>query len=391
MAENEAKVVTMARLTSINIKGFRPFQDFTAQLGPLEVIVGANGAGKSALFEFLKFLHDSTQREIPLGIIEGYVGQQIFHILGPDRFTWGLELDTNQGYPLIYEGQLDGPIGRTRISLERIYAYVGQEQQRINYMEVIDQNGLMREHPLKLTIQLSRRNQLALSIANNPEFSTLYNLREFISSWAFYSSTNLATSTIRRPAPTDQNPILREDAGNLSAVLFFLMTEHRRAFDEIQSLLRQIVPAFTGLTVKARGGPGEIMAFWREGDQELTLADVSDGILRLLCWMVLCVTPNPPSLICIDEPDQGVHPRTLPILAGLFRRASQRTQILLATHNSYFLTQFDFGEIAVMRKKDRNIEFLKPAHSQVLIDMLADFGSQEVEQLHRSDELELLP
>ncbi|GIK67357.1 MAG: hypothetical protein BroJett018_51510 [Chloroflexota bacterium] len=69
----------MARLTSINIKGFRPFQDFTAQLGPLEVIVGANGAGKSALFEFLKFLRDSTQHAIPPGIIEGYVGQQIFN------------------------------------------------------------------------------------------------------------------------------------------------------------------------------------------------------------------------------------------------------------------------------------------------------------------------
>ncbi|NOG66453.1 MAG: AAA family ATPase [Chloroflexi bacterium] len=226
---------------------------------------------------------------------------------------------------------------------------------------------------------------------NSAKTETLYRLRETISNWAFYSTYGLQSDKIRRSVLIEQTPKLNEDAGNLSAVLFFLMTEHRRAFDEIQDLLRQIVPAFTGLTVKARGGPGEIMAFWREGDQELTLADVSDGILRLLCWMVLCVMPNPPSLICIDEPDQGVHPRTLPILAGLFRRASQRTQILLATHNSYFLTQFDFGEIAVMRKKDRNIEFLKPAHSQVLIDMLADFGSQELEHLHRSDELELLP
>lgn len=381
----------MARLTSINIKGFRPFQDFTAQLGPLEVIVGANGAGKSALFEFLKFLRDSTQHAIPPGIIEGYVGQQIFHVPGPDYFSWLLEFDFDLGSPLVYEGQLDGPIGRTQTNSEKIYSYVGQDRQRINYMEVTGLNGLMREHPLKLDVQFSRRNQLALAIANNPEFSTLYNLREYIATWTFYSSIYVASESIKRPVPIEQNPALQENCANLSAVLFHLMTEHRRAFDEIQDLLRQIVPAFTGLTVKARGGPGEIMAFWREGDQELTLADVSDGILRLLCWMVLCVMPNPPSLICIDEPDQGVHPRTLPILAGLFRRASQRTQILLATHNSYFLTQFDFGEIAVMRKKDRNIEFLKPAHSQVLIDMLADFGSQELEHLHRSDELELLP
>jgi predicted ATPase len=125
-------------------------------------------------------------------------------------------------------------------------------------------------------------------------------------------------------------------------------------------------------------------------DEELSLADLSDGILRFLAWTTLCLMPNPPSLICIDEPDQGVHPRTLPILAGLFEKASQRTQILLATHASYFLTQFDIERIAVMKKVDGESRYLKPADAAALRANLQEFGIAELEAMHRSDELEAL-
>ncbi|WP_396034818.1 AAA family ATPase [Candidatus Cyanaurora vandensis] len=114
-------------------------------------------------------------------------------------------------------------------------------------------------------------------------------------------------------------------------------------------------------------------------------------MLRLICWIVLCLQPNPPSLICIDEPDQGVHPRTLPLLAGLFEKACDRTQILLATHASYFLMQFEFSRLAVMRKENGEAKFLKPADSKILLANLKDFGLEEIEKMHRSDELERRP
>jgi predicted ATPase len=152
-----------------------------------------------------------------------------------------------------------------------------------------------------------------------------------------------------------------------------------------------MVPGFQGLSLKARGR-GEVMAFWQERDinRELSLTDLSDGILRLLCWTVLCVQPNPPTLICIDEPDQGVHPRTLPVLAGLFQKASERTQILLATHASYFLTQFNLDQIAIIRKENGASIFAKPSNSALMLELLKDFGTEELEHLHRSDELERL-
>jgi predicted ATPase len=170
------------------------------------------------------------------------------------------------------------------------------------------------------------------------------------------------------------------------------MTEHSNIFYELQEVLRFAIPGFAGLTVLARGGPGEVIAFWREAgvDNALSLADLSDGVLRLICWSVLCLQPNPPTLICIDEPDQGVHPRTLPVLAGLFKKACERTQVLLATHASYFLMQFELSNVAVLRKENGEAKFIKPSSSKMLTENLAEFGSAELEVMHRSDELERL-
>jgi predicted ATPase len=254
------------------------------------------------------------------------------------------------------------------------------------------QQGIIRNEQGKheeQTLQLKRPNQLALSTATNPGLVTLYNLRDYILGWRFYSSFRIANDKIRKPVPIEQNPVLHEDAGNLSALLFYLYSEHRGQFDELQLMLRTMIPGFSGLSIKARGR-GEVMAFWQERgiDQELSLADVSDGILRLICWTVLCIQPTPPPLMCIDEPDQGVHPRTLPVLAGLFQKASQRTQILIATHASYFLTQFPISNMAIFRKQQGEAVFAKPAHSQLMREMLDDFGTEELEHLHRSDELE---
>jgi predicted ATPase len=390
-------MASITRLTSIKIQGYRPFGDFLATIGPLEILIGANGAGKSSLFEFLKFLRDSLHQDIPPEIIAGAIGHQIFHIPGPEKFWWSVEIDTGYPVPIRYQGELMGPVGRTHVSFERVVTSrpLGPQYHKpYLFMNVKERQGVVEDPESKKLkkqkILLNRPNQLALSVMTNPEMKTLYNLREYIRSWRFYSAFNIANEKIRKSVPIEQEPVLHEDAGNLSSLLHFLMTEHRSVFEELQQHLRAVIPGFKGLTVKARGGPGEVIAYWQEDgvDQDLSLADLSDGILRLICWTVLCVQPNPPALICIDEPDQGVHPRTLPVLAGLFEKASERTQILLATHASYFLMQFNISRLAVIRKENGEAKFLKPDDSKILLANLEDFGPEEIELMHRNDELE---
>lgn len=386
-------------MKSIKLQGYRPFRDFTARFSALEVLVGANGSGKSSLFEFLKFLRDAVHQDIPPEIVAGSIGQQIFHRPGPDRFWWSVEVDLLQQATLYYQGEVLGPVGRTHVSFERVRTSKPtrpESSKAYTFMDLKERKGVVKDPETgqlsRQEISLRKPNQLALSVMTNPALVTLYNLREYVAGWRFYSSFNVSDAKIRKSVPIEQQPVLHEDCGNLSAVLFYLMTEKEWVFDELKAHLRSAVPGFANLTVKARGGPGEVIAFWQENgvDEELSLADLSDGILRFLCWTVLTLMPQPPTLVCIDEPDQGVHPRTLPILAGLFEKASDRTQFLLATHASYFLTQFDLSRLAVMKKVAGESLYLKPEDSAALRANLEEFGIAELEAMHRSDELEAL-
>lgn len=376
------------RLTSIRIQGYRPFDDFRADLGPLEVIVGANGSGKSSLFEFLQFLRDGMERPVPPGIVPG-AALQVFHVPGPERIRWGLEVSGLGGSGLRYEAELAGPRGSVQFSFERVVT-----PEKTLLLDMNGPAGMILYGPELQSRQAFRPhvNQLLLGVVSGLESGVLYDLRRFIAGWTFYNSFQIDAARVRRPVPVEQEPLLREDAGNLSAVLFYLFSEHRPVFDEIEHHLRSAVPAFERLGVKGLGAPGEVIAFWREAgiDKDLSLADLSDGILRFLCWVVLCSYPKPPSLVCIDEPDLGLHPRTLPLLAGLFEKACDRTQFILATHASCFLQHFHLARLAVIRKSKGAAEFVKPRDSKVLLENLADFGPEELEAMHRSDELELL-
>jgi len=384
-------------LPSIKIKGYRPFEETHFHFEPLQIIVGANGSGKSSLFEFFRFIRDACYREIPSEIVSGSIGQQIFHKPGPDKLWWCSEINFDKVGSIYHEGELLGPVGAPKMSCERVVTKSSQpDQHPYTVLDFANGQGRVSE-PSDNNIKqkewnLKKANQLGLGAITDSTLITLFNLREYIRGWRFYNSFHINHDKIRRSVPTSQEPVLQEDAGNLSSVLFNLMTEHSDSFDELESVIKSAIPGFMNLTVKARGGPGEVIAFWQEKniDTDLSLADLSDGTLRFIAWATLCVMPSPPTLICIDEPDQGVHPRTLPILAGLFEKASQRTQIILATHSSYFLSQFELKNIAVMKKESGQSVYINACNSQTLIDNLDDFGRDELEKMHRSDELEIL-
>lgn len=258
---------------------------------------------------------------------------------------------------------------------------------------IFESEGTIADTTINSSDELTKKvNQLSLRVLHGKKYKIAHTTREYILHWTQYSSFSIDNEKIRAAVLIEQDPFLYENCSNLSSVLHYFMTEHPKVFNELQFHLKSLVPGFSHLTVKARGGPGEVMAFWREEgvEQDLSLADLSDGILRLLCWMALFLHPKPPTLICIDEPDLGVHPRTLPLLAGLIKKASMRTQIFVTTHNSYFLSQFDLENITVFRKENGATKAHKPKDSATLRALLDEFGQADIANMHLTEELELL-
>ncbi|MBS1910376.1 MAG: AAA family ATPase [Bacteroidetes bacterium] len=394
------------RISSITISGYRPFGEFHANLGSLEVIVGANGSGKSSLLEFMQVLRNAVSgNELIPGLVPGGAARALYHrgASHGDQIACEVTVDDLMKESLLYNLHVGGQFGN-RVLFEEVAAWHDGEAELLLHRDDMGTGLRVAENyqgaagmllgdgpsqgssfdPDRLALGWWGRGRMT---------SSLDVLQQHLRDGRFYGTYEIATEKLRQPVITEQNPVLEEDASNLSDVLLHLSNEHRKAFEEINAVMRLLVPGFDRLKVKSYGAPGHVMAFWNEDgvDQDLSLADLSAGIFRLLCWVVLCLDPDPPALICIDEPDQGVHPRTLPVLAGLFKEASERTQIILTTHNSYFLSRFALEDIAVMRKERGEAEFIKPKDSKALVAILQDFGSQEIEALHRSEELEQLP
>ena len=385
---------------SLKISGYRPFSGFHANPKRLTIIVGANASGKSSLFDFLRFLAYAAVNPLPPEIDPFSVGKTLFHVGGPERISVEIVVDLRQRMPLRYEVEIQGPVGMPRISRERLATVEPlstEAKSPFLFLDFEGGKGVVRdqiERRLKRPQWSLLPNELALRRALDPTLVTLSRFQAYVSSWRFYSGFNVsAGAAVRRPVPTEPKPTLAEDGANLSAVLFSLVSEHQPIWQELEVQMRAAVPGFESLTVVPRGGPGTVIATWRERSipKELTLADLSDGTLRLLCWATLCLAPALPPLICIDEPELGLHPRVLPILAGLLRNAATRTQVFVATHSPYLLAQFALDDIAVMRKEKGKAQFIRPDSSSALRREVAEMGGEALAQLHISDELETRP
>jgi predicted ATPase len=167
--------------------------------------------------------------------------------------------------------------------------------------------------------------------------------------------------------------------------------DFREQWEELQSFLRAAIPEFVALTPMPASGSRYAAVQWRERDVSATLsaADLSDGVLRLLILGVICLSPRPPTLICIDEPETGLHPKLLPLVSGLLQHASDRSQVIVLTHSPDLLYGMPLESIAVLRKRDGEAQIVWPKDHDILADILTEevAGERQVDRDRLRDAL----
>jgi predicted ATPase len=388
------------QIERLEISGYRPFSGFAADLAPLTVIIGANASGKSSLFDALRLVAFAAENPLPPEIDPRNASvTALFHAGGPERIDLALTASLGLPQSVRYEVSIHGPVGAVRVARERLTTVPSQDDRKAPFV-LLDFSGGKgtvrdpRERALNLTTWATAPNELALRQASQPLRKTLHRFQRFLASWRFYSGFDVSPqAAVRRSAHIEENPVLAEDGSNLSAVLSSLILEHREAWEELETHLRSVIPTFLSLGVKPQGARGMAIGTFRERGVKdtLTLGDLSDGTLRLLCWLALAVSPNAPPLMCLDEPEIGLHPRVLPTLAGAFKMATARSQVLIATHSPHLLAQFALDDIAVMRKEDGHAVFVRPSTSDMLRTEVAEIGGDAIARLFLSEELEGLP
>jgi hypothetical protein len=222
-------------------------------------------------------------------------------------------------------------------------------------------------------------------------------VRIFLSHFAFYPGFDVSRSSALRTKPSEIKPItiLFESGENLGAVLHEIFTRHdfKASAEEVLDYCRGAYPHIESISAEtAFSNPVGISlrVYEKNMGWPMELWDLSDGCLRFLCLATALLNPMPPSFMAFDEPEAGLHPRLLPIVADMIKTASERTQVLITTHSPDLLNCFDLEHIAVMTRDEDRINWNRPVNRQSLRKMLEQVEGETLGDLHRSGELESL-
>lgn len=357
-------------LRRVVINGFKSIERAGIELKNLNVLIGANGAGKSNLVSFFKLLNEMMAGRLQQHIATSGRAQSILHF-GPKvtpQMKVCLEFDTETGMNS-YHTRLIHAVGDTLIFAEEIVGLL--QVQAGHASSTVTATGAGHQE--------TRVGELANS--GDPTAKTLQHLLNHCRVYHFHDTT--PTARIRQYCYVSDNRFLMPDAGNLAALLYKLQQDNGgSAYHPIVSTIRLIAPFFDDFDLEPTTNR-DILLNWRrkESDQLFGPHQLSDGTLRAMALVTLLLQPQDklPDLIVVDEPELGLHPYALNIVAELFRKAAHHTQILISTQSSAFLDNFDPEDVIVVSQEGKESTFTRPDPNK-LEAWLEDYSLGEVWQ-----------
>jgi predicted ATPase len=343
-------------LTTLAIANYRSLREFIAPLGRLNIVTGPNGSGKSSVYRALRLLAVTARGGvIPSLAREGGLPSTLW--AGPERFSRGM---------LSGEQPVQGTRRSEPVSLQ--LGFAGEDfgyaidlglpppkppshfaLDPIIKRECIWSGPLLRPAALLVDRQgpsIRTRDEqgdwqtIAQPVASFDSMMTEFSdprtapemiaVRETIRSWRFYDHFRTdGESPVRLPQIGTHTPVLSDDGTDLAAALQTI-----REIGDSGALDAAIDDAFPGSSLDITNLDGRFEVLMRQHGllRPLKGAELSDGTLRYLLLVAALLTPRPPALLVLNEPETSLHPDLLPALARLIARASQHSQVLVVSH-----------------------------------------------------------
>ncbi|MBL8346247.1 MAG: AAA family ATPase [Rubrivivax sp.] len=347
----------LAVLQTLAVQNYRTLRDFVIPLRPLNLITGANGSGKSNLYKALRLLAETAQggvvgslaregglastlwagpeslskavrrgeapvqgtvRKKPISLGLGFVGSNFSYAIdmglpSPDRSGSAFSLDPSIKGEFVWVGPVPRPAAmlvERRGGLVRARIDGGEWQ-------------IVHEHMAGFDSMLSQ-------IADPRQTPELAALREQIRSWRFYDHFRTdAAAPARAPQIGTHTPVLGHDGTDLAAALQTI-----REIGDARALDEAVADAFPGASVAVDTRDGRFETTMQQHGllRPLKAGELSDGTLRYLLWIAALLSPRPPELLVLNEPETSLHPDLLPALARLIGHAAERSQIFVVSH-----------------------------------------------------------
>jgi predicted ATPase len=354
----------MRTLEKLTIKNFKSIREQTLALGKLNVFIGGNGAGKSNLIEVFRFL-----REIVNQNLAGYTGikggANTLLYFGRKRspgMSFSLKFadeDTARGYDLNLQATEEDAFV---ISEESAFWYDRREERRGPTTYVYSTSA--RESKLKFDPHPSARQIMA----------------DLDSYGVYHFHDTSDTAAVKGTGDLEDNRYLRPQAENLAAFLYWMQQKQPSHFANIQDTVRQIAPFFEEFRLApSKLNENKIRLEWKEkgSDAYFNASSLSDGTLRFLCLTTLLLQPELPKVVLLDEPELGLHPAAITLLADLLSSAATRTQVIVATQSVTLVNQFEPDSIWAVDRQDGQSVF-RHLGQQDMAAWLDDYGLGEL-------------
>jgi predicted ATPase len=385
-------------ITRLQVQNFKSLRDLDLELGPLNVLVGPNMSGKSNILSAFKFLH---QFMFPQAGLQG-LGYAVAQHGGINELLW--KGDEKGAYP--------GTISK----LIRLAVEAGEEadsNSKFKYaLEVISGAGDFYSHSeslKKLSPELFGRpreehdlivQRQGISSAKNVDGKELGGVgssyasaferpitgwdgntfREWANGWRFY---HLVPPAMKESGPTREGQILAEDGHNLSAWLMWVQAHSAEAFSRVSEVLQDLFPEIISLRAIPTTEDRAYLAARERGlTRDTRVFQMSDGFLVLTALLSLIYAPPElsGSLICLEEPENHLHPRLMETLVALLRQVQQEvrdskrspTQIILTTQSPYLVDQFSLDEVIWIEKKNGETKAFRPSSKTHLKKLVED-------------------
>jgi len=344
-------------LKELEIFGFKSIHEMKLELKQINVLIGANGAGKSNLIEIFRLLKSlkNNRLQFYLGKAGGansllHYGTQITNQMGA-RF--GFEIDKTLSW---YGVQLsEAPID-TLIFAEE---YFESTNFGTGHKESIFFNGKHSLSPIEKKVQ-----------------------RDIDQYGIFQFHDTSETARMRGNCDLHNNRYLMNDGGNLAAVLYKLQQTQFPYYERIVETIRQIAPFFDDFVLEPLAlNPNYIQLHWhsRHSKYQFGPHQLADGTLRTMALITLLLQPESdlPKLLVLDEPELGLHPYAITVITSLIHSASVHTQIILTTQSCTFLDHFDPINVIVVEQR-QGISSFKRLDPKVLTDWLEEYTLSEL-------------
>jgi predicted ATPase len=345
----------MSIITRLCIAGYRSLRDVRLEIGPLTVVTGANGSGKSSLYRALRLLADVAQGRIIQSLaLEG--GLQSVLWAGPEAFSRAMKAGTQPVQGTVRKNSVSLKLGFSSddygfaidlglplpdsrwfnkdpvIKVESIWTgpLLGRAntfaQRKGPSVSLRNQEGAWRS----VMTDLRAYDSMLTHCSDPRDAAELLLLRENLRSWRFYDHFRTdSDAPARRRQIGTRTPVLASDGADLAAAIATI--QEVGAEDE---LAMAVADAFPGgsIDVQEDGGYFEIEMRQHGLLRSLGAAELSDGTLRYLLLIAALLSPRPPPLMIMNEPETSLHPDLLPPLARLIARASRQSQIIVVSH-----------------------------------------------------------